>query len=174
MLRKIRFWWTASRIGPDMVLTHWMLHFPATMRWLAKRKLGAFGMSSDIRPFSYLMESYNIFIGERTVLRQCMLQADQFASIRIGSDVLIGANLHVYVNDHKFDDLDKTIEEQGYYPSEGVTIEDNVWIGANVTILSGVTVGTQSVVGAGSVVTRDVEPCSVYVGVPAKKVKDLH
>ena len=49
---KIRFWWTAI-IGPDMVLTHWMLHFPATMRWLAKRKLGAFRMETHTSVFVF-------------------------------------------------------------------------------------------------------------------------
>lgn len=54
-----------------------------------------------------------------------------------------------------------------------ITIEDNVWIGANVTILPGVTVGTHSVIGAGSVVTENVDPFSIYAGVPAKKIRNL-
>lgn len=54
-----------------------------------------------------------------------------------------------------------------------IVIEDNVWIGTNVTILPGITVGTHSVIGAGSVVTKDVEPFSIYAGVPAKKIRSL-
>jgi maltose O-acetyltransferase len=56
---------------------------------------------------------------------------------------------------------------------EKITIEDEVWIGANVTILPGIKVGRCSVIGAGSVVTNNIEPYSIYVGIPAKKIRDL-
>ena len=54
-----------------------------------------------------------------------------------------------------------------------IIVEDEVWIGANVTILPGVKIGKCSVIGAGSVVTADVEPYSIYAGVPAKKIRCL-
>lgn len=57
--------------------------------------------------------------------------------------------------------------------SSNILIEDDVWIGANVIILPGVTVHKCSVVGAGSLVTRDVEAFSIYVGVPARKIKKI-
>jgi acetyltransferase-like isoleucine patch superfamily enzyme len=41
-------------------------------------------------------------------------------------------------------------------------------IGVNAVILPGVTIGKGAVVGAGAVVTEDVEPFSVVVGVPAR------
>ena len=52
-----------------------------------------------------------------------------------------------------------------------VRIGNDVWIGANVTILDGVTVGDGAIIGAGSIVTRDIEPYSICVGVPARKVR---
>ena len=54
-----------------------------------------------------------------------------------------------------------------------IVVEDEVWIGANVTILPNVRIGRCSVIGAGSVVTKDIEPYTVYAGVPAKKIRDL-
>lgn len=56
---------------------------------------------------------------------------------------------------------------------ETIHIEDEAWIGANVTILPGVTIGRCSVIGAGSVVSKTVEPYSIYAGVPAKKIRDI-
>ena len=51
-----------------------------------------------------------------------------------------------------------------------VRIEDDAWIGFNATVLKGVTIGRGAIVGACSVVTHDVEPYSIVVGNPARKV----
>lgn len=44
------------------------------------------------------------------------------------------------------------------------------WFG--VYRLEGVTIGEGSIIAAGSVVTKDLEPYSIYAGVPARKVGD--
>jgi len=51
-------------------------------------------------------------------------------------------------------------------------IDDDVWVGYGSTIMSGVHIGTGSIIAAGSLVTKDVEPYSIYAGVPARKIKD--
>ena len=51
-----------------------------------------------------------------------------------------------------------------------VVIEDDVWVGYGVKILSGVRIGRGSIIAAGSVVTSDVEPLSIYGGVPARRI----
>jgi acetyltransferase-like isoleucine patch superfamily enzyme len=48
-----------------------------------------------------------------------------------------------------------------------VDIRDNVFIGHGAIVLPGVTIGPYAIVAAGAVVSRDVEPHSVYGGVPA-------
>lgn len=50
----------------------------------------------------------------------------------------------------------------------GSVVEDGAVIGACAVIAPGVTIGKNSVVGMGSVVTRDVPPNMVVMGVPAK------
>ncbi|MFO0582492.1 MAG: CatB-related O-acetyltransferase [Anaeromyxobacter sp.] len=52
-----------------------------------------------------------------------------------------------------------------------VTIGHDVWIGHGVTILSGTTIGNGAVVVARSVVVKDVEPYTIYGGVPARKLR---
>ena len=52
-----------------------------------------------------------------------------------------------------------------------VKVGKGVLIGAGATILPGLTLGEFATIGAGAVVTRNVEPNSTYVGVPARKVK---
>jgi acetyltransferase-like isoleucine patch superfamily enzyme len=49
----------------------------------------------------------------------------------------------------------------------GPTLEDGVSIGANATVLPGVTVGEGAFVASGAVVTEDVPPETLAVGVPA-------
>lgn len=51
---------------------------------------------------------------------------------------------------------------------EGPTLEESVSVGANATVLPDVTVGKQSFVAAGAVVTEDVPPETLAVGVPAQ------
>lgn len=56
---------------------------------------------------------------------------------------------------------------------KGPLIKQGARIGANSTIMPGITVGKGAIVGAGSVVTRDVPPYKVVMGVPARVVKDV-
>jgi phosphonate metabolism protein (transferase hexapeptide repeat family) len=52
-----------------------------------------------------------------------------------------------------------------------VTLANDVWIGHGAVILPGVTIGTGACVGAGAVVSKDVPPFAVVVGVPAKIIR---
>lgn len=56
--------------------------------------------------------------------------------------------------------------------NEKIIIEDDVWVGYGSIILSGVKICQGSIIAAGSVVTKDVEPFSIYAGVPAKKIRN--
>ena len=67
--------------------------------------------------------------------------------------------------------LGKNFAEIPYKPSEKVVIGNDVWIGEGACIISGVTIGDGSVIGAHAVVTHDIEPYSIVVGVPAKKIR---
>jgi tetrahydrodipicolinate N-acetyltransferase len=49
-------------------------------------------------------------------------------------------------------------------------VEDNGYIGSHVTVLPGVIVGKNALVGTGAVVTKNVEPETTVLGIPAKPV----
>lgn len=53
------------------------------------------------------------------------------------------------------------------------TVKTGASIGANATIICGVTIGEHAMVAAGAVVTRDVPPYALVVGVPARVVGDV-
>jgi len=52
-------------------------------------------------------------------------------------------------------------------------IEYGARIGGGAVILAGVKIGEQAMVGAGAVVTKDVPPREVWVGNPARKLRDV-
>jgi len=52
-------------------------------------------------------------------------------------------------------------------------IERGSLIGIGAVVLDGVRVGAGAIIGAGCVVTKDVPPLSLMVGVPAKRLRDV-
>jgi acetyltransferase-like isoleucine patch superfamily enzyme len=52
-------------------------------------------------------------------------------------------------------------------------VERGASIGANATILPGIRLGRYCMIGSGAVVTADVPPFALVVGVPAQKVGDV-
>lgn len=52
-------------------------------------------------------------------------------------------------------------------------IEDGVQIGIGVTLVPGVRLAKDCYIGAGTVVTKDTESHGIYVGNPARKLKEL-
>jgi len=98
----------------------------------------------------------------------CFIDASQ-GEIEIGNNVLIGPYCVLRAANHIFSDPNISILEQGH-ESGKIIIEDDVWLGAHVTIVPNVKIGRGSVIGAGAVVTKDIEPFSIAVGVPAKKI----
>lgn len=92
--------------------------------------------------------------------------------ITIGQDVMMGPEVVIYTSGHEFGATDIPMMDQGSTAAKPVIIGDDVWIGCRAIIMPGVTIGNGCVIGAGAVVTKDVPPYSVAVGVPAKVVKN--
>jgi acetyltransferase-like isoleucine patch superfamily enzyme len=178
IIKKIRYNIKADRIGPDMPFTNWRLHFHSTMIKLCKKKFLSFDDSADFRSGAYAVGCSKIKIGKRVVIRpNTMLFGDTYEplniSITIGDDVMLGAGVHIYVNNHRFDHVHTSFIDQGYYPDEAVIIGKGCWIGANAIILPGVEIGENTVVGAGTIVTRSLPAGVVAVGNPAKVIREI-
>lgn len=115
-------------------------------------------------------------IGEGTYIG-CYVCIAGYGNIKIGKQCMIAAHSGIFANNHNFSALTQPMKQQGV-TCKGIMIEDDCWLGHGVTVLDGVTIGQGSVIGAGAVVTKDIPPFSVAVGVPAKvlfnrKGKDL-
>ncbi|WP_016953204.1 DapH/DapD/GlmU-related protein [Anabaena sp. PCC 7108] len=110
-----------------------------------------------------------IHIGKETFIGPNVCIAGP-GDITIGKHCLIAANTGIYANNHNFTDPTKPIKYQGI-TRQGIVIEDDCWLGDGVKVLDGVTIGRGSVIGAGAVVTKDIPPFSVAVGIPARVIK---
>ena len=110
-----------------------------------------------------------IHIGENCSVNSfCHISGN--GGVEIGNNVLLATQCVIVSANHNFSDINEPIAKQGE-TKEKIVIEDDCWLGAGVKVLAGVTIHKGSVIGAGSVITHDVPPYSVVVGVPGKVIK---
>ena len=100
--------------------------------------------------------------------------------VRIGDNVFFGPNVSILTALHALIGEERQFyfdEEKGHFTDreygKPITIGNDCWFGGSVTILPGVTIHDNVVVGAGSVVTHDLESGYIYVGNPAKKLREI-
>jgi len=94
-------------------------------------------------------------------------------SVEIGQGCLIASNVFISDHDHDFDMQFEPPWNTGKLEASPVCIGDYVWLGEKVMVLKGVNIGEKSIIGAGSIVTRDIPPYSVAVGVPAVVTRSI-
>ena len=121
------------------------------------------GDSSFIGPFVEIQK--NVTIG-----KHCKIQSHSF----ICELVTIGDNCFISHGVMFINDLFKFGKPAGGKKEfwKSTNIGNNVSLGSNSTILP-VDICDNVVIGAGAVVTKDILHPGVYVGSPAKKIRDL-
>jgi UDP-2-acetamido-3-amino-2,3-dideoxy-glucuronate N-acetyltransferase len=104
------------------------------------------------------------------------------------NDVIIGNNVKIQNNVSVYDAVEleddvfcgpsmvftNVINPRSHVPRKDeyqrTRVKKGASIGANATIVCGVTLGEYSFIGAGTVVTDDVAPYALIVGVPGKRI----
>lgn len=91
----------------------------------------------------------------------------------IKSDVNIAPYVFISDHNHKYQDPDIPIKDQGIILEKNskVIIDSGSWIGTKVTIVGNVHIGKHCVIGANSVITKDIPDYSVAVGMPCRVIK---
>jgi acetyltransferase-like isoleucine patch superfamily enzyme len=106
---------------------------------------------------------YNLSFGNNVVVHRYVLLDDR-GGIDIGDDVSISDYANIYSHSHDIYDIHKV-----YTPR--TRIGNGVRITYHATVLAGTQIGDHAMIGTGAVVTRDVEPHHIVVGIPAKTAK---
>lgn len=92
------------------------------------------------------------------------------SEVEIGDYVLVAPFAYIGGVGYRTDRVDIPIALQGLDPRGGISIGDNVWLGTRSFVLDGNSVGHDAIVEAGAVVTHEVPPYGVAVGIPARVV----
>ena len=95
-----------------------------------------------------------------------------YGGLIVGDRTMFGPYTMVHTANHRIDDPDRPIVEQGWEEGPPVRIGADCWIGMGVVLLPGVQIGDGCVIGAGAVVTKDLDPWTVAVRNPAKPVRN--
>lgn len=133
-------------------------------RLLARRIFARCGKNFKAFHFVKFSFGYNLEVGDDVVVHRHVLLDDR-GGIVIGDGASISDFANVYSHTHDIVD-----GREVYTPP--TAIEAGVRITYHATILAGTTVARDSMVGAGSMLTRNTDPHWVYVGVPARPVKE--
>lgn len=133
-------------------------------RLLAQKVFRRCGHNFKAFPYVRVTFGYNLEVGDDVVVHRHVLLDDR-GGIRLGSGVSVSDFANIYSHTHDIID-----GRQVYSPR--TVIEDGVRITYHATILAGARVRQDSMVGAQAVLTRDTDPRWVYVGIPARPVKE--
>lgn len=122
-----------------------------------------FGWKMRNRLFRYMgvnlpKDSSRVYIGRETWIDDLFPEL-----VTIGDGVRIGWRCLIFA--HNASTMPQMVSP--------VTIEKGALLGHCVTVMPGVTIGECAQVGCNALVTKDIEPYTIAVGVPAKPIRKV-
>ena len=117
----------------------------------------------EVRSYVHISPHCSIIGGEK-----CKLIMKDFSGFSAGCRIVCGSD------DYKGNGLINPTVPKNYRTTTHsvVTMEKFATLGTGVIVHPGVTIGEGAVSGSGSVVTKDLKPWGIYVGSPARWVKE--
>lgn len=132
----------------------------------------------------------NVIINRRSYVNDSVINSFSYAGLnlimnwaRVGRFCSIGPNVYIGGFDHDYHKLttmpefrfSQIIVGGGRIPKPMISedyceIGNDVWIAAGAQILHKAKIGDGAVIGAGAVVTKEIPPYAIAVGIPAKIV----
>jgi maltose O-acetyltransferase len=153
-------------LGEAVTASPWI---PWQVRWRLLKLRGVEVTGSPIIEGGVIVKSPLLKVGARVHINSGVI-LDNGAGVTLEDDVSIGPGAIIITSGHTM----KSSERRGSgVTGAPVVIKRGSWIGAGAMVLPGVTVAGGCVIAAGSIVTKDTEPDGLYIGSPARRVRDL-
>src|ERR1700722_15918991 len=135
-------------------------------RSMLLRLFGAtMGPNCHFYPASKVHSPWNLFCADQVTAGD-EVEIYNPAPLRLGSHAILSQGAYVCGATHDFDD------PAFPYLAHAMEVGAYAWVCARACVGPGVNVGEGAVLGLGSVATKNLEPWTVYAGVPAVKVKE--
>lgn len=162
-----------------LAVAYWLINQVGAIDWLKSSvrhsiycrhglKLGKGAFISSRCHFVY-PDLANVRLGSQSFLNHgCYLENGH--TIELGANVCIAPFVRLLTTTHSVGSADR---RAGQCIRQPIKIGSGVWIGAGAIVLPGVTIGDGCVIGAGALVTHDCPPNGTYLGIPARRIKDL-
>ncbi len=136
--------------------------------YLCRKIFKKCGNNVNIQPHVYFGKGTNVVMGQGSGIgANSCIPPDTV----IGDNVMIGPNLTILWQNHKFSRTDIPMIKQGMDEKKQTVIEDDVWIGRNVTMTPGRHVKRGTIIGAGCVLTKDFPEYSIVGGNPSRLIR---
>lgn len=123
--------------------------------------------SSCIGSYSYLQENTRIY--HASIGSFCSIAANVCIGLIDHPTDFVSTSPVFYDNSQPLPRFLNSTVYKPHYPQ--TTIGSDVWIGHGSLIKAGVSIGHGTIIGAGAIVTSDVSPYSIVVGVPARTIR---
>jgi phosphonate metabolism protein (transferase hexapeptide repeat family) len=126
-------------------------------------------LESSFGDYSYIMEHGDV--AHTTIGKFCSIAS--MVRINPGNHPVWRVTSHHLTYRKRMYELSKNddLEFFEWRKSNKVIIGHDVWIGHKATIMPGRKIGNGAIIGCGAVVTKDIPPYAVAVGVPAQIIK---
>jgi acetyltransferase-like isoleucine patch superfamily enzyme len=139
--------------------------------WLTDNAVLEIGDNCVIQDYAFFQLTKphpKVILGKEVVIgRWNIISAKSL--IKIGDYSRLGSYVQIIDCDHGFAKNELIMNQKSLI--EDVIVGKDVWIGTGAKILKGVNIGDGAVIGANAVVTEDIPPYAIAVGVPARVVK---
>ena len=143
-------------------------YFPTSLRLRALRLIGVKAGKGEIRA-GVMIAGPNLTLGTGVFVNAGTSLMNQ-AGIVLEDNVAIAPEALLLTSGHEIGPAQR---RQGKLIRAPISVGSGTWIGARAVVLPGATIGPGCVIAAGALVTEDCEPNGLYMGTPAKRVRDL-
>lgn len=139
--------------------------FNALKCWLL-RKFGAkIGKGVVIKTSVNIKYPWFLEVGDYTWIGE-NVWIDNLSPVTIGKQACLSQGALLLTGNHNYKKATFDLIVKG------IVLEDGVWVGAKSTVCPGVTCHSHAVLTVGSVATSNLDPYCIYMGTPAKKIKE--